>query len=75
VDFDRLKAGPSYIELGAWLGDQHTALIVMALGEHHGLWKVITPATLKSEGEEADTLAGLGYVMISLTNAGLEELS
>lgn len=58
--------GPSYIAIGAWIGDQTLALAFMALGELHGLWHVITPATLHvTDPGKANALAGIGYVMVS----------
>jgi hypothetical protein len=67
ITVDRLKAGPSYIELGGWLGDQGAALMFMGLGEILGLWDVVTPETMLrgtvNQGK-ADELAGLGLVMI-----------
>ena len=50
-------AGPSYIELGAWIGDQGLALALMGLGSALGIWGIITPQTLGIEGEEV-TLDG-----------------
>lgn len=60
-----LSAGPSYIAVGARIGDQGAALCLFALGEALKLWKVITPAFLGLEGEQADEAAGSGYVLIS----------
>lgn len=62
---ERLAGGPSYIELGGVLGDQGLALQFMALGAALDLWEVITPETLGITGDEADTAAGSGFVMIS----------
>lgn len=62
---DRLAGGPSYIEVGAELGDQGAAFMLFALGEVLGLWNVITPKTLGIEGPEARQMAGLGFVMMS----------
>jgi hypothetical protein len=62
---DRLKCGPSFIEVGGELGDQELALRLFGLGEVLGLWKVITPKLLQMEGPEADMMAGQGFVMIS----------
>lgn len=63
-DLERLKAGPSYIELGGVLGDQGLALQLIGLGGLVGLWSVITPeTTLRLSGAEADELAGAGFVM------------
>ena len=36
----------SYIEVGAWIGDQHIALRYIALGELLGFWKVMQPNLL-----------------------------
>jgi hypothetical protein len=66
VSVERLKAGPSYIELGAWLGDQTMALMFMALGEVLGFWKIISPTTLGvKDPAVAGDMAGRGFVMIS----------
>lgn len=62
---DRLAEGPSYIEVGGVIGSQDAALCLFALGKVLGLWKLITPATLGFEGEEALKYAGAGLVMIS----------
>lgn len=67
VSPERLQDGPSYIEMGGWLGDQQRALIFMALGEHHGVWQVVTPMTLGFDrgDDEAKRMAGMGMVMIA----------
>ena len=62
-NLDTLKGGPSYITLGAMIGDQGVALSLMALGHALGLWRVITPATLGMTGPMADDMAGRGFVM------------
>jgi len=62
---ERLAGGPSYIELGAAIGDQGAAFQLFALGQVLGLWKVITPTMFGITGAEAKTLAGQGFVMIS----------
>jgi hypothetical protein len=36
----------SYIELGAWIGDQGLALMFMGLGELLGLWSIMHPGKL-----------------------------
>lgn len=59
----RLAAGPSYIEVGAVIGDQGAAFMLFALGEACGLWKVITPKTMGIDGPAADELAGRGMVL------------
>lgn len=61
---ERLSQGPSYIELGGWLGDQTVALMFIALGARLDLWDVITPATFGVQGEAAKELAGNGMVLV-----------
>lgn len=62
---DRLSAGPSYIEVGAQIGDQGAAFQLFALGKTLGLWDVITPAVMGITGDMARQMAGQGFVMIS----------
>lgn len=62
---ERLAGGPSYIEVGAAIGDQGAAFQLFALGQALGLWRVMTPATLGFVGEEARFMAGQGFVLIS----------
>lgn len=62
---DRLAAGPSYIEVGAEIGDQGAAFQLFALGKVLGLWDVITPALFGMTGEQARQAAGAGYIMMS----------
>ncbi|HWY36869.1 MAG TPA: hypothetical protein VNX68_19650 [Nitrosopumilaceae archaeon] len=63
---DRLAEGPSYIEVGAVIGDQAAAFSLFALGQVLGLWKVITPGVLGIKNPTiARELAGLGFVLIS----------
>lgn len=53
----------SYIELGAWIGDQGLALQYMALGVSLGLFKLLSGKTmLRSTQEEALQLAGVGLL-------------
>jgi hypothetical protein len=56
------EGGPSYITIGGWIGSQELALRLMALGELHQLWRVITPARLGITGVAGDQLAGQGLV-------------
>jgi len=65
---DRLRGGPSYIEMGAAIGSQQYALLLIGLGGLVGLWDVITPEKLGVIGAPADELAGSGLVM----SAGLK---
>jgi hypothetical protein len=63
LDVETLQGGPSYIGLGAWLGDQTLALCFQALGEHYGLWEVMTPKRLHMPESMWDEVAGAGLVM------------
>jgi hypothetical protein len=62
---DRLAGGPSYIEVGAEIGDQGAAFQLFALGKVLGLWDVITPKAMGFEGPEAREMAGRGFVMMT----------
>jgi hypothetical protein len=72
-----LEPGPSYIAIGASIGDQGAAFQFMALGEVLGLWKVITPRTLGiTDAHQLRDYAGKGYVMISgYRRIGEDEMS
>lgn len=59
--------GPSYTQLGVWLGDQGIALAFMGLGEVLGLWKVITPLdTGITDKALFERMLGMGFVHISV---------
>lgn len=60
-----LADGPSYIALGADIGDQGAAFQLMALGKVLKLWTLITPRSFGFDGEEARRLAGGGMVLMS----------
>lgn len=62
---ERLSAGPSYIEVGAEIGDQGAAFQLFALGKVLGLWDIITPEKFGLEGAEATAAAVSGYVMMT----------
>lgn len=63
---ERLAGGPSYIEVGAVIGDQGAAFSLFALGKVLGLWSIITPTTLGiKDSEKARQLAGGGMILIS----------
>lgn len=64
-DPERLAGGPSYIDVGATIGDQGAAFLLFALGKVLGIWNVITPALLGATGAEADRCAGMGFIMCS----------
>jgi hypothetical protein len=61
---NQLQTGPSYITIGATIGDQGAALCLMALGKVLGLWSVVGPATFGLTGQEARDAAGSGFLMI-----------
>ena len=62
---DRLAGGPSYLELGAELGDQGLALRLLALGEVLRLWRLFIPASFGITGDRAEAMAGQGYIVCS----------
>ena len=62
-EMDRMRGGPSYIEIGGVLGDQGDALRLIGLGDLVGLWKAVTPKMLGFQGDQADLMAGNGLVM------------
>jgi hypothetical protein len=64
-DMERLKGGPSYIELGATVGDQGLALQLMAVGSVLGLWDIISGKTMGMTDEQARDAAGVGFLLIS----------
>lgn len=56
----------SYIHIGAWVGDQRTALVLMAVGVYLGMWQLLSPRTmLNFEDEKAvRDMAALGFLSI-----------
>lgn len=60
----------SFIDIGAWIGDQGIALTLMGMGELLGIWNVITPNRLVPDysKETRDMLAGAGYILIRVGN-------
>lgn len=69
IDAAQLRQGPSYIEIGAWLGSQTLALQLMALLKHFELADIVTPATLGITGEQAKELMGNGFLMLILKSS------
>jgi hypothetical protein len=68
--------GHSYIALGGWIGSQEVALLLLGLGDHLDLWQVITPGLRGVTGPEADSMAGMGFVMASgYTPEGMDPAS
>lgn len=60
----------NYLELGAWIGDQGLALMLMGLGALLGLWSLLTPTAIFGNAiskEQAMQLAGRGMVAIQAT--------
>jgi hypothetical protein len=55
----------SYINLGAVMGDQGVALMLMALGEYYEWWTILTPEKMGFEGETARELAGHGLITLT----------
>lgn len=53
-----------YMELGAWIGDQGLAMMLMGLGSVLGIWKLITPKMLGVPEAMAMQLAQGGMVLI-----------
>ncbi len=64
-DFERLRDGPSYIEIGGEIGSQGLALQLIGLGALVGLWDAVTPERLGFAGDQAKQMAGSGFVMAS----------
>lgn len=64
-ELERLKGGPSYLELGAVFGDQGFALRIMAIGSVLGFWDIISAKTLGRSDDEAREMAGVGFLMVS----------
>jgi hypothetical protein len=61
----------SYIELGAWLGSQEAALLLMGLGSTMGLWQLLSPYSMLGDSITADVarnMAGYGLLTI-VTNS------
>ena len=58
----------NYLEVGAWIGDQGYALMLMGLGALLGTWELITPLSLLPDMPVTDPLvrlmAGQGFVII-----------
>jgi hypothetical protein len=62
-----LSEGPSYINLGGWLGSQDLALMLIGAVELAGIAAAITPEALGMTGASADVLAGNGLIMLGPT--------
>ncbi len=60
--FDGKEHG--YIELGGWIGNQQTAIVLIGIGKLLGLWEVFTPNLLDVPDGERKIMAGNGMVSI-----------
>lgn len=59
----------NYMELGAWVGDQGLALMLMGLGAVLGIWKLLTPRTMLGKDLPEDLvkmMAGQGFVAVQV---------
>ena len=54
-----------YMELGAWIGDQGLAMMMMGLGHVLGIWKLFTPKMLGLPNDLVTQMAVSGMVSIS----------
>ena len=56
----------SYLEIGAWIGDQGLAMMLMGLGKLLGMWDLLTPRMFGPSlpDELALQMAGQGYLTI-----------
>lgn len=76
MDAEQWAKGPSYIQIGGWIGDQTDAFKFMACVQAHGLGEVITPKRLHITDEAtANSMAGLGYILLSGIRNPKEEQS
>ena len=66
LDREALLAGPSYIELGRWLGDQGIAIGFIGLGALLDFWDVASPQALGITGEQAAQMLGMGFLFPAL---------
>lgn len=53
-----------YMELGAWIGDQGLAMMLMGLGSLLGVWKLYTPKMFGLPDDLAMQMAAGGMVSI-----------
>lgn len=64
MSIEDLAGGPSFIPLGAWLGSQDLALMLIGAVELAGIADAITPEALGFEAADAAQMAGNGFVML-----------
>lgn len=58
------SAEHSYLQVGAWIGDQGMALTLMGLGHLLGLWQVMTPKMLGLPEDLVQLMVGQGMISI-----------
>lgn len=63
------REGPSYLHIGADLGDQETALRLMALCSVLHIGRLMTPMHIGAEGRMAQDLAGRGFLYLTSIGA------
>lgn len=57
----------NYMDIGAWIGDQGLALMLMGMGSLLGLWDLMTPySMLKCDESVAMRLAGMGMITVKV---------
>lgn len=56
----------SYLEVGAWVGDQGLALMLMGAGSLLGLWTLMTPRTMLPGLDDDIIMAMAGNGMVSI---------
>lgn len=62
----------SYLEVGGWVGDQKTALMLMGLGAILGLWNLLTPKTMVAPGLDDDVVKGMAAMGMVAVKAAKE---
>jgi hypothetical protein len=63
---DRLIMGPSYLEVGATIGDANAALRLFALGKVLDMWEILTPGSaMGMEGEAERAIASSGFILMT----------
>lgn len=58
----------NYMEIGGWIGDQGTGLVLMGLGAVLGLWQLVTPRALAFPEELVTQFAQRGMIIIQAFN-------
>ena len=57
----------NYMEIGAWIGDQGMALMLMGMGKLLDIWELMTPETMMPGMTDMhDMLAGSGMITIKV---------